>query len=397
MLYLIIVVMVALAVTLSVMGHRWESRVTRPMSNRKPLVSILIPAYKSADTIEETLRSVKKIDYPKKEIIVINDPPDESARICKRLGVRCLTPKKRLGKARALNLAAKQARGDFLFFVDADTTVDRDILTTSMPWFSKEKVAIVQPRFTVRNKGKNLITRLAAIENFLVLSFLKTNMYFGTLLGFRGCGVVMRKSVFNELNGWEHTLAEDIDMGAKVVDAGYTIQYEPAAYIQTDEPASLRELKRQKVRWGKGSLFSFLSYRSHFMDKGNLRTILIYAFPYLFLFFASTIFILYNMVLYIPFLFLIFSVSFTQIAFAALFVIVPVFSSFFATIYASALGHTVVLSSVEKEEAMDVLFSIPYILFYVPIITAFYFLGIATGIRQAMKTRSIPELNLKDW
>ena len=38
-----------------------------------PLVSVIVPAYNEEENIISTLKSLKKIDYPKLEFIIIND------------------------------------------------------------------------------------------------------------------------------------------------------------------------------------------------------------------------------------------------------------------------------------------------------------------------------------
>src|SRR3989338_4098806 len=103
-------ILIALAVILWSFGWRWEHTVKRPPLNSFPLESILIPAYKSAATIRQTLSSVSALAYPHKEIIVANDTDDATPAICKEFGARCIQSSQRMGKARSLNAAVKHAR-----------------------------------------------------------------------------------------------------------------------------------------------------------------------------------------------------------------------------------------------------------------------------------------------
>lgn len=95
-----------------------------------PTVSILIPARDEEAEIEAALRSVLALDYPAKEIIVINDrSTDRTGAILARiheahpeLTVVTVTelPAGWLGKNHALHVGAQAARGELLLFTDAD-------------------------------------------------------------------------------------------------------------------------------------------------------------------------------------------------------------------------------------------------------------------------------------
>jgi chlorobactene glucosyltransferase len=108
-------------------------------SGRAPLVSILVPAKDEAHQIENCLRSLCAQDYPNFEIVVVDDRSrDDTAAIVTRCAER--DPRIRLlrilelpavwtGKTHALHKCQEQARGDWLFFVDADTQTDPSCLS----------------------------------------------------------------------------------------------------------------------------------------------------------------------------------------------------------------------------------------------------------------------------
>lgn len=85
-------------------------------------VSTIIPAYNAAAFIGETLDSLLAQTYDKQEIIVVNDgSTDRTADILVDYGdaIRVLS-QENSGQAAARNLGARDARGEFLAFVDAD-------------------------------------------------------------------------------------------------------------------------------------------------------------------------------------------------------------------------------------------------------------------------------------
>lgn len=109
----------------------------RPRLNSKllepaPLVSILIPARNEALNIRNCLESLQKQDYPNLEILVLDDnSTDNTSEIVRQMISRDgriqllrgeALPPGWAGKPFACYQLARQAHGDWLLFVDADTT-----------------------------------------------------------------------------------------------------------------------------------------------------------------------------------------------------------------------------------------------------------------------------------
>ncbi len=395
----IIASMVILALIFWFLGWRWERTVKRPegVSKNTPLVSIIIPAFKSEKEIEGTIKSAKNIDYPRKEIIVVNDSKDKTPEICKKHGVRIIQNKKRMGKARALNKALKYAKGKFLFFLDADTTARLDCLTKLMPWFSYPKTAVVVPRYTVRNKHKNMLTRLASVESAFISSMFKTHMFFGSLIGFRGCGVAVRRSALEEVGGWPNTLIEDHDLAMRINAAGYNIQYEPKAIVKTNEPTSISELKRQRFRWGKGGTLTFLNHREKYPTHAQFTLSVL---PYFLLTLAIISFVIWQTTIYfLPLVsfYLIYTFSIKEFLTLSAIFLVPFFSSILASVTTATLSHVAIITYPEepKSDKKDILLVIPYIFFYLPLTILLYAKGAISGIRDTMAKRK--QLRFKDW
>lgn len=84
-----------------------------------PLVSIIVPVYNGAGTIEKCLRRIQHQTYSNIEVLVIDDgSTDETRTICQRF---CRQDRRfrllcqgHLGVAAGRNLAMKQARGQYL-------------------------------------------------------------------------------------------------------------------------------------------------------------------------------------------------------------------------------------------------------------------------------------------
>ena len=387
-------ILIALAVILWSFGWRWEHTVKRPPLNSFPLVSILIPAYKSAATIRQTLLSVSALAYPHKEIIVANDTDDATPAICKEFGARCIQSSQRMGKARSLNAAVKHARGDILFFVDSDTEVAPDTLNKLLPWFSNPRVGAVAPQYVI-NHTTTLLTKLISLEHSILSTFFKIHMFFGSLITFRGCGIAIRRSSFEAAGGWPETLIEDVEFSSHLVGQNQIIQYEPEAVVKTREPETMAELSRQRFRWGKGSLFSFINNRHSLWKKPQF---LLYFYPYIIISFAILAFLSYqSAVVTLPVisLFLLYAFSIKEFSILILSLLAIIFSTTAAAVVTGTVTHLAVLAFPESVRKHNPFLLIPFLFYFVPAVLFAYLKGMKSGIADLRHHHH--QLNLNDW
>lgn len=103
------------------------------MTNRNPLVSVIVPNYNYARTLPLCLRAVQAQTYAPIEVLVVDDhSTDDSVRVARALGVRVIQTPVNSGQAVTRNLGAQQARGDVLFFLDSDVALAPDAIANAM-------------------------------------------------------------------------------------------------------------------------------------------------------------------------------------------------------------------------------------------------------------------------
>ena len=111
-------------------------------SNPAPKVSVIIPSYKTAGMIAACLDSAFAQTYSDFEAIVVNDGSPDTAELEKALQpymdriVYLKQENKRAAGAR--NNAIRQARGEFVAFLDSDDTWMPDHLATQMQLFADD-------------------------------------------------------------------------------------------------------------------------------------------------------------------------------------------------------------------------------------------------------------------
>ncbi|WDZ83524.1 glycosyltransferase family 2 protein [Micromonospora cathayae] len=98
-----------------------------------PLVSVVIPCYNRARTVGLCVRSVQRQTYPAIEIIVVDDASDDdSATVAASTGVTVRRLPTNSGPGAARNLGAAHARGEILFFLDADVALEPDSVAAAV-------------------------------------------------------------------------------------------------------------------------------------------------------------------------------------------------------------------------------------------------------------------------
>lgn len=106
--------------------------------------SVIIPCYNCVKTLETTVNSVRACGLTDYEILLIDDgSTDGTAKLCDTLCVRY--PKLRCihqpnaGVSAARNRGIDEAQGEYLWFVDADDTVDAGALSHAADAIAKQR------------------------------------------------------------------------------------------------------------------------------------------------------------------------------------------------------------------------------------------------------------------
>lgn len=118
-----------------------------------PLVTAIIPAKDEAEDLRDCLETVQAQSYPNLEILIVDDRSvDGTSAIARAIAaederVRVLTitelPSGWTGKCHAAHRAAAKARGEWLWFLDADTRHAPDSLSIVLEYARSRNAALV--------------------------------------------------------------------------------------------------------------------------------------------------------------------------------------------------------------------------------------------------------------
>lgn len=168
------------------------------------MISIIIPTLNEENHLPILLKSLKEQVYKKFEVIVADaNSKDDTIKIAKEWGCKVVDgglPS--VGR----NNGAEVAKGDILFFMDADVALPEDFLKESVNEFRKKKLGVagcyVQP---LGDKD---------IDNFL---YGTANLYFKVTQFFfphaAGHCIIISKNIHDKIKGFDEGMkvAEDLD------------------------------------------------------------------------------------------------------------------------------------------------------------------------------------------
>ncbi len=244
--------------TLSLSFHRRQEEKPITMDSALPMVSVIVPCYAEGATLRDTIEALLALDYPKFEIVVVNDcSPDDTATVVRSFmndsRVKLLDKTVNEGKAMGLNDALPLCRGEILLIIDADIIVTPDILRHLVPHFQGTRVAAVTGNPRVRNRI-SLLQHLQAIEFASIVSMQRrAQRVLGRILTVSGAVFAIRRTALLDLGGFSsHMATEDMDITWRLQMQFWDVRYEPRAVVWMQVPLTLRDLWRQRRRWTRG-------------------------------------------------------------------------------------------------------------------------------------------------
>jgi GT2 family glycosyltransferase/glycosyltransferase involved in cell wall biosynthesis len=208
-------------------------------------VSIIIPVFNQFQYTHACVASLQTIEEPVPlEVIIVDDcSTDETATLVPRMGgVVYLRNETNSGFIVSCNLGAKKARGKYLVFLNNDTIVKKDWLTTLLNTFAEEPKAgivgskLVYPDGRLQEAG-GIIWRDASGWNYGKFDDPKKPEY-NYLREVDYCSaaaLMIPRLLFERVGGFDTKYApayyEDTDLAFKVRREGYKVLYQPLSEI----------------------------------------------------------------------------------------------------------------------------------------------------------------------
>jgi len=164
-----------------------------------PLVSIVIPVYNAAAYLKEAIDSVLAQDYPKVELIVLNDgSTDSSTDVLKSYpaGSFIWMSHSNMGQSATLNKGWNMANGDILSYLSADDALLMEATSQSVELLQQvQSVVMTYCDYILMDNDSEDIRRVFAPDY-------DYERMVSDIVVQPGPGVFFRKEAFEKIGGW---------------------------------------------------------------------------------------------------------------------------------------------------------------------------------------------------
>lgn len=271
----------------------------RTIKNKKkylPRVSVVVPAWNEEVGILTTIESLINNSYKNLEVIIIDNAStdntyknvklyikkyyhrlkktnkkmqDMSASIDSRnVDIICVREEKK-GKGYALNKGINIASGDILISIDADCFVLPETVGNFVHHFKDPAVMGAVGNVKIGNI-RAIIGVVQYLEFLFSFYFKKSDSILGSIYIIGGAAGAFRKEVFKRLGGYDVScITEDIDLSVRMQNEGMKIVYAEDALVYTEGATDYNGLVKQRLRWKRGRLETFLKYRQLFFSSNK--------------------------------------------------------------------------------------------------------------------------------
>jgi glycosyltransferase XagB len=231
-----------------------------------PTYTVLVPVYREAAIIHQTVAALQALDYPydKLDVKLLLEADDSETRqalaamnLPAGWEVLITPPAPPTTKPRACNHGLHRARGEFLVIYDAEDRPEPDQLRKAVHAFRQEseQVVCLQARLAFRNPRQNLLTQLFSQEY---------NGWFGWYLAglcrlrapipLGGTSNHFRSLPLRACGGWDpFNVTEDCDLGLRLALAGHRVGLLDSTTWE-EANSQIGNWLRQRSRWLKGYL-----------------------------------------------------------------------------------------------------------------------------------------------
>lgn len=217
------------------------------------MISVLVPVYRETPLLDGILSKLVKDKFRDKEIIVsIDEPTDASKELIRKYSkkVRFNVNEERMGKAKSLNKAVKDAKGDVLLFLDSDIKiVSKNFLSRI-----EEEIRGVD----VLDVKKTIIrsSHISRMSNYEFVSSNVLTTFFSKMkrcLGLNGAAFAIKREAFDNIGGFrENVISEDFELGMQCYLKNKTYKYSKDIEVSTKSKDNWRDWLVQRKRWSIG-------------------------------------------------------------------------------------------------------------------------------------------------
>lgn len=194
----------------------------------QPRVSVVIPVFNGGPILDQCLSALARSTYPLFETILVDDASTDgnTEAVARKHGAKLIGLEARRGPAAARNSGVSAARGEIIFFTDADVLLDPDAVGIAVGTLSRDaQLGAVFGSYDDAPGYPDFLSQYRNLYHHWVHQ--AGNPEASTF--WTGCGAIWRH-VFVRLGGftesYDQPSIEDIELGARLRASGLRIRLE---------------------------------------------------------------------------------------------------------------------------------------------------------------------------
>ncbi len=195
-------------------------------------ISVVMPVFNGGPDLEKCLAAIAASSRPVFECILVDDGSTDgmTAAAAERHGARVISLQQRSGPAIARNYGAREARGDILFFIDADVLLHPDAVAVAAGALENDSgLSAVFGSYDDQPGHPSFLSQYRNLFHHWVHQ--TGNAQAATF--WAGCGAI-RREVFIDMGGFSQEYGwpsiEDIELGTRLVRSGHRIRLEKTLF-----------------------------------------------------------------------------------------------------------------------------------------------------------------------
>lgn len=244
------------------------------MSDIKPAISVVIPAYRCADSITFVIDALLAQTIPPSKIIVVNDcSPDNLCDVLATYGNRIthILNSENLGLSKTYNHGLRASREEYVLTLHSDCVLETDYIEKVYSIIAADpSVGAVSGQYQFRNFGDmELSDQLFSVLNRLPIESGYCSKSMHEIAFIEGKADMFRRAELEEFGYFCENLtltAEDQDLSAKYRARGFKLLQHQGArfsvkYNGTQD--SLWKVLRKQSSYARGQAYVLLKYGCH--------------------------------------------------------------------------------------------------------------------------------------
>lgn len=186
-------------------------------SNKRPLISVIMPVYNRKNIVLNSINSVLSQSYDNFELIIIDDAStDGTTELLKEINhekIRVLFHSKNKDCSCARNTGLKEAKGEFITYLDSDNIMDKKFLQSNLGAFLIFSEASCIYSAQIRRETYN-----SPVYSILFGSLNKSGLLYRNFVDTNT--IFHKKSILDKVGGFDETLkrGEDWDFILRIVN-----------------------------------------------------------------------------------------------------------------------------------------------------------------------------------